>query len=106
MESIAGQMKMDLGQFYEITPRQFQNYFDGWDSVYKQEWERTRIIAFYSALTGLKKGVQPDKLIKFPWDNDDKIKGDETPANMPTIEEIEQSRLFWENQDKKEKLHG
>ena len=92
-------MGISLFDFYRLTPRQFQNLFEGYserrESDFRERWEQVRWLSFYAAAGNLKRGTTPDKLLDFPWE---KKVGD---VVLPTQEEIKQAQDYWELIDKK-----
>lgn len=92
-------MGLSLFEFYELTPRQFQNLFNGYaDNKFEAEkstWYQTRWMAFYAGLGNLKKGTTPEKLIEFPWE---KILEN---TGVPSDEEIQETRDRWAEIDRK-----
>lgn len=92
-------MGFSLFEFYLLTPRQFQNIFEGYldkrESDSRQRWEQVRYLSFYAAAGNLKKGTTPDKLMAFPWDKE------LPPVVLPTQEEIKKTQEYWELIDKK-----
>ena len=99
---LCGEMGLPLVQFYEMTPRQFQNYATGFidqkESSRKQSWEQARFIAYWSASMGLKKSTKPKDLLSFDWDVEPQM---QQAPQMPTEDEINASKEFWEKIDQK-----
>ncbi len=93
-------MQLDIKTFYDLTPRAFQNYFEGFqgqkERAHQEQWEQIRWLAFYAASGNLKKGTKPEQLLNFPWDNKTPV-----PASMPSQEEIEESKAYWQKIDQK-----
>ena len=91
---------MSISTMYDLTPRSFQNYYSGFEksesSKLKQGWEQVRWVAYYAAIGHLKKGTKKDDLLKFPWDHVADV-----PKGMPSQEEIDASKKYWEEIDKK-----
>lgn len=102
MEKVCGEMQFSIFEFYELTPRQFQNLFNGYADKEEQErkerWYQVRWKAYWSAVGHLKKNTTPEKLLQFPWE-----KEVQESAGMPTDEEIEESKQFWVDYDAKHK---
>lgn len=85
-----------------MTPRQFQNYYTGYserkENDFREGWRQSRFIGFWSAIGHLKKGTKPDKLIEFPWDKEEQeIETD----GIPSKAEIEATKAYWAEADKK-----
>lgn len=97
---MCGEIGLRLVDFYEMTPRQFQNYFEGYADVkaaaQKESWFQTRWLAFYAAAGHLKKGTTPDKLLVFPWE----IQVEENNG-IPTQKEIDDVKAYWAERDSK-----
>ena len=92
-------MGLSLFEFYELTPRQFQNLFTGFveseEVKTKERWYQTRWVSFWAACGHLKKGTKPDKLIEFPWEKIIENTG------VPTEQEIDAMKSRWQERDKK-----
>ena len=67
-------LKMGIGEFYDLTPRELQNaikgHLDFEDSVQQNEWERTRwqtaVLVNIQMPRG--KSISPQQLVEFPWE--------------------------------------
>jgi hypothetical protein len=57
-----------------------QGFFKRENELFKQQWEQTRFISYYSALGFLKKHVRMNDLVTFPWEKQD--------VKLPTEEEM------------------
>lgn len=93
-------MQLSLDEFYNYSPRQFQNYSSGFieskDQKIKTDLYATRWISYWSAFGFLKKGTQPNQLMGFPWEEDE---ASET-SMIPTEEEVNEVIDFWKKIDK------
>lgn len=73
-------MGMGVSEFYAMTPRQFANkskgFFDQFTEVERAKWERMRFstTALINIQLAQGKKIDPQKLIKFPWDQQQKKK--------------------------------
>lgn len=69
-----GRLSMSSREFYESTPREFNNRLRGFDQLEAErrrgEWERARFITFYLGQFDRKKVSKLTDLIRFDWDED------------------------------------
>lgn len=71
-------MQMTIKEFYQLTPRQFYNKTKGYNEQrnedIQQAWEIERF--FTTALLNIHlkttDKIEPQKLVKFPWDKNQK----------------------------------
>jgi len=69
-----GQMGMQLNDFLEFTPLEFQlvyeKYMERENANYRTTWEQSRFIAFITAKTQDTKNKlhQPEDLVRFAWE--------------------------------------
>lgn len=93
---------MNIDYFYELTPRQYANietgYYTKQNNRSKELWMMTRKI-MYAALLPNTKNLKENQLISFPWETDGKIFTEE--EHLALIDEVENVKSFWEEQDKK-----
>ncbi len=72
-----GEMGMSVEEFYNMTPRQFQNKREGFHKhlQYHTEllWETTRWQAAVNVAPHTKKRISPKDLAVFPWDGRKKV---------------------------------
>lgn len=54
-----------------MTPKQFNNCIKGYNEREKAQWERTRILSFFTIKPHLKKNsnATAESILKFPWDS-------------------------------------
>lgn len=101
MERLCGEIGLSLFEFYELSPRQFENYAIGYieaeERKSKSRLEEVRSICYWSVRGHLKEGVSPTDLLPFPWDE----QKSDAENLVPTLEEVEAVREFWKNVDKK-----
>lgn len=55
-------------EWYEIHAALKYQYY-----AYKEEWEQSRLIAYVMAQVNSKKRLKLDDIVKFPWDENDKV---------------------------------
>lgn len=91
-EIALGQIGLTSYQFWDMTPREFDNTISGWSKwseVKEQlEWDRCRWQTSYLLQPHTKKGtkLRPTDLIKLPWDK--KRIEQEKMENYPTKEDL------------------
>ena len=67
-------LKMGIGDFYDLTPRELQNAIKGYltfeDSKQQSEWERVRwqTAVLVNIQLPKNKTITPQQLVKFPWE--------------------------------------
>lgn len=67
----AGYMGLTEREFFDITPRFFSNALKGFEKRERTEWERARMVAYYSFFGTPKKRVQEiNKFIRFHWEGE------------------------------------
>jgi len=65
---------MSYDEFYNSTPRQFNNRYRGWEEIetkhHRTTWEQTRFIAYFNILPHVEKGkdFKETDLARFPWE--------------------------------------
>lgn len=68
-----GEMGIAPSEFWKMTPSEFMDaritFTDSQMFDFRQEWERARMIAYYSAVANLKKGAKEMDIRKFPWES-------------------------------------
>ena len=79
MEEIAfGELGLTPDEFYMMTMRNFINAQNGHKRLYEQnqqaEWERARWMACVIINPHLKRGISPDKITTFPWEQNKRNK--------------------------------
>lgn len=92
--------------YYSLTPRQFFNTLNGRrkyeDSLSKERWILARKVAYFAVVANLKDAVDEITFMPFPWES--KMIAEFSEAQkLKQIEDLENSNLFWEEQDRKEK---
>ena len=75
MEAFAyGEIKISRSEFWGMTPREFWNACDGHNKKkekdYQIRWEQTRWQAAVQVNSFTKKTIQPQDLLKFPWESE------------------------------------
>ena len=94
-----GEMGMTMEQFYELTPRGFQNcslgYMDKYNRQTQLQWEQTRFLAFWSTKTTKTSVKSPNQLLCFPWEDK------QPPSAQPISEQLKRNQSFWEQYDKR-----
>jgi hypothetical protein len=78
-----GELGLTEDEFWQMAPRVFHNMQEGYWRKYEMqqraEWERARWMATVIINPHLKHSIQPQKLMRFPWEK----------AKPLTLEEIE-----------------
>lgn len=84
-------MGMTVEEFYNITPRQFQNKREGFQKQmqYHTEllWETTRWQAAVNVAPHTKRKVSPKDLAAFPWDSRKRV------HKAATYEEVQEALI-------------
>ena len=81
-------MGLELHYFYTLTPRQFYNIVEGYatkkETAFKDRWERTRLIAFYSAFNfeSKNKKMIPTEFYPLPWEKEMATAVKQTPEEV------------------------
>jgi hypothetical protein len=92
--------------YYSLTPRQFFNTLNGRrkheDSLSKERWILARKVAYFAVVANLKDPVDEIKFMPFPWESKMILEMSEA-TKLKQIEDLENSDLFWEEQDRKER---
>lgn len=69
-----GVLGMDSEKFWQETPREFALRLEGYTEREKvrsrEQWEQTRIMAYYMAAPHLKKTMTITRFFPLPWDNE------------------------------------
>ena len=82
-------MGMSVQEFYNTTPRQFQNKREGFQNriQYQTElvWETTRWQAAVNIAPHTKKRLGPKDLVVFPWDSKKRV------HKAATYEEVQEA---------------
>lgn len=72
---------MRVDEFYDLTPRQFDNKHKGFEDnqtrLQEEDWQRARIISFFAVVPHVKKGTykKPSDLFALPGEAQAKEKG-------------------------------
>ena len=70
-ESLAlGVLDLSLDEYEGISLRAFFNKLEGYEKRQRVEWERARMISFYSVTAHVKNIKKPTDLFKFEWEKD------------------------------------
>jgi hypothetical protein len=105
IEKRCGEMKLLIWDAMEMTPRQFQNYFEGFqesrESRERESWEQVRMLAYYAASGNLKKGTKPKGLMQFPWDDEPVIDDVVDEDGRSLEEQARDVKAFWDKIDQK-----
>lgn len=87
MEIAFGQMGMNPAEFWRMSFRDFrlkqQGFFELRNQDFKNGWEQTRFISYYSAIGFLKKHTKMKDICRFEWEK--------AEVKFPTAEEMR----FW-----------
>lgn len=98
-------MNLLIREGMEMTPRQFQNYYEGFldqkISDHHESWHQVRMMAYYAASGNLKKGTKPEDILKFPWDGENVESEQFDDADEPLEEIGEKIRNHWAEIDRK-----
>lgn len=60
-------------EFLELEPWEMEMMADLADSAGREDWERTRFMAYITAQCQSTKKMKPTDIIKFKWDNEQKV---------------------------------
>ena len=67
-------MGLRYDDFCSLTPEEFSYIYRAYskdrEAQYRDNWERTRMLAAITIQPYAKKGMMPQKLLRFPWDGD------------------------------------
>lgn len=67
-------MGLRYDDFCSLTPEEFSYIYRAYskdrEAQYRDNWERTRMLAAITIQPYAKKGMTPQKLLRFPWDGD------------------------------------
>ncbi len=67
-----GCIRMSYGDFCRLTLEEFRHIYDAYrqtqETEYRNEWERTRMLASIAIQPHVKKKIEPRKLLPFPWE--------------------------------------
>lgn len=94
---------MTEAQFYNTTPRTFQNILTGRrrkeEADYKDAWERTRLMVVASLMPHLGKGANKSiqKIWPLPWDGEN----GKVQKVIDPKEASKKAQEFWDKLDKK-----
>lgn len=95
-------------EFLLMTPRFFANAIEGYESRQRDEWERTRLMAWYAAvgphLDPKKLEKSPQKFMPFPWDKVSKTKI--VPLTAEQLQEIQRVQVEKLNRARLEKAQA
>ena len=66
---------MKHNEIYNFTPREWKNHIKGFENRRKEKWEQVRFMTYNVMISnGLtERGFKPTDLIKFAWDDDQKV---------------------------------
>lgn len=74
-------MAMSLQDFSACTPSEFRAIYDVWNkhqyNLYRDRWERTRAQCYLLAQVNSSKIINPEEIMPFPWDEQQKPKQEE-----------------------------
>ncbi len=66
-------MGLDYNTFCKLTPREFRSIYAKWqenkNKEFKEKWEQTRFVAYWSAKNCLKPELSIENFLPFKWDN-------------------------------------
>lgn len=73
-----GHIGMSYGDFCRLTPEEFSHiykaYSDKSEGLYRDNWERMRLLACITIQPHVKNKLTPRGLFSFPWDDESKEK--------------------------------
>lgn len=90
-------LKMGIGEFYDLTPRELQNaikgHLDYEDSLQQGQWERVRwqTAILVNIQLPKNKSISVQELVRFPWEKKDK-----KATSKLTPAQINERLLRWE----------
>jgi len=103
LERRCGEISLEPARMLEMTPRTFQNYYEGATQRAlddkKEAWQMVRWVCYYAASGNLKKGVKAESLLTFPWENSEEKEAKAEEKNLEA--QAAEVRQFWERVDKK-----
>lgn len=72
-----GNIGMSYGDFCRLTPEEFSHiykaYSDKSEGLYRDNWERMRLLACITIQPHVKNKLTPRGLFSFPWDTEVKV---------------------------------
>ena len=71
---IAFEAGLGLNDFYQLTPKEFGDFIEGYNNRNKKQYELARFISYFSIKPHLEKSSQSksmDVLIPFGWEKDE-----------------------------------
>lgn len=67
-----GRVRLSFNDFCLLTPDEFEAICKAWqdtyDAGYREDWERTRVLAAITIQPHVKQRITPQKLLPFAWD--------------------------------------
>lgn len=98
-------MGLSIFEMENMTPRQFQNYAEGYLESEQEDFRiqsiRARWISFFAAAGNLKKGTKPEDLLRFEWEGEKGEDPLEDDQDLSPAEQFERSKQHWEKIDQK-----
>lgn len=92
-----GRMGMRLDDLRRLTVDEFEEVVKQWldheDALYRDEWERMRLLATISVMPHTKKRVTPHGILPLPWD-DGKRGRNKSKKKAPAADKESQRRRF------------
>jgi hypothetical protein len=99
---LCGEMEIRLSDFYEMTPKEFFLYREGFigkrDADAKFTLVTTRKLMFASIMPHARRGLKETDIMEFEWENDLIETLTEEEINEQR-KEVQQSIEFWKNYD-------
>jgi len=91
-------------EFLSMTPRFFANAIEGYELRQREQWEQTRMLAYFTVsphFNPKKANPTPAKLWPFPWDNEGRPKI--VPLSGDEIKKIQAAQVEKMNRAKSER---
>lgn len=96
---------MSLDYFYNLTARQLTNIVNGSrkkeDLLSQERWIIAREMMYVFLVPNTNQPISKTDIITFPWEKE-MIENTVQKNKEDFLQEIEEVKLFWEQQDKKE----
>ena len=91
-------MGMRLDDLRRLTVDEFEEVVKQWldheDALYRDEWERIRLLATISVMPHTKKHVTPHGLLPLPWDTKGPVRRKSNRKQTPAMDKESQRRRF------------
>lgn len=91
-----GCIGMSYDGFCALEPEEFTSIYKAYGAretqLYREDWERVRILGYMCVQPYAKKGLTPRKLLSFPWDN--RPEGETERAKAETLSKEEALEMF------------